>query len=194
MAAGGQNLEELVRRIVSSVHNLTESSNTVISGNNAAGSGNTSNPMVNNVEEDINQRFLLPRALTSTATTAIAAGFNAINDYSYSKYRSRPRRRNPPYEISRQRTPAIQRTNFSRRGARRACERSETSTLKVILLPRPTHSKVPRYRGKLKLQECGLISDGCAFDCSWSESQVRHFLITLFSEKLKDRQVQIQNL
>ena len=41
MAAGGQNLEELVRRIVSSVHNLTESSNTVISGNNAAGSASS---------------------------------------------------------------------------------------------------------------------------------------------------------
>jgi len=100
MAAGGQNLEELVRRIVSSVHNLTESSNTVMSGNNAAGSGNTSNPMVNYVDEEINQRFLLPRASTSTATTATVAGFHANNDYGYSNYRSRPRQRNPPYEIS----------------------------------------------------------------------------------------------
>ena len=130
MVAGGQNSEEPVRRTVSSVHNLTKSSNTVISGNNAAGSGNTSNPMVNNVDEETNQRFLLPRASTSTATTAIAAGFNANNDYGYSNYSSRPRQRNPPYEISRQRTPATQRTNFSRRGSRRACERSETSTLK----------------------------------------------------------------
>ena len=167
MADGGQNLEELVRRIVSSVHNLTESSNTVVSGNNAGGSGNTSNPMVNNVADEINQRFLLPRASTSTVTTATATGFNANNDYSYPNYRSRPRQRNPPHEISRQRTPATQRTNFSRRGSRRARERSETSTLKeVILLPRPTHSKVPKYRGKLNFQECGLISDGCAFDRS----------------------------
>lgn len=83
------------------------------------------------------------------------------------------------------------RLSSSRRGSRSSNEQSETQTLtlkEVVLLPCPTDSKVPKCRGKLRHQECGLISDGCGFDCAWSESQVRQFISTLFTEKLKDRQ------
>lgn len=59
----------------------------------------------------------------------------------------------------------------------------------VILLPHPdpTTTKVPKFHHKLRLQQCGLISDGCAIERAWNESEVRRFLSSLFFEKLKDK-------
>lgn len=173
----GFNLETLVRRIVSSVSSVQHNDN--VSSSPAA-----------NVEEEINQRFQIPRgprsvsqpqSSTSTAGTALAAHFNPSSNYGFTSSRTRRCRqqRNLPYQ-SRQRT-----------SSRRSWEkRSSTGvTLKeVILLPRPSHSKIPKFNSKLKLQECELISDGCGIDRAWSDAEVREFLSTLFKDKLIDRE------
>ena len=57
----------------------------------------------------------------------------------------------------------------------------------VILLPHPTTTKVPKCHRKLRLQQCGLISDGYAIERVWNESEVRRFPSPLFFEKLKDK-------
>lgn len=178
-----ENLEELVRRIVHSVNrNETSHSND---------NGSTSNSVQNRastVKEELNQRLLIPWGAPSNDSTRaqdIAAQFNPNNNYGYTNYRSRQpsRQRNTPYGFSRQRT-STSRPSYSRRGTR---ERpAEVSTLKeVILLPHPTTTKVPKFHHKLRLQQCGLISDDCAIERAWNESEVRRFLSSLFFEKLK---------
>ena len=165
------NLEELVRRIVHSVNrNETSHSND---------NGSTSNSVQNRastVEEELNERFLIPRGAHSNDSTRaqdVAAQFNPNNNYGYTNYRSRQpsRQRNTPYGFSRQRTSTL-RPSYSRRGTR---ERpAEVSTMKeamkeVILLPHPTTRKFPKFHHKLRLQQCGLISDGCAIERAWNE-------------------------
>ena len=165
------NLEELVRRIVHSVNrNETSHSND---------NGSTSNSVQNRastVEEELNERFLIPRGAHSNDSTRaqdVAAQFNPNNNYGYTNYRSRQpsRQRNTPYGFSRQRTSTL-RPSYSRRDTR---ERpAEVSTMKeamkeVILLPHPTTRKFPKFHHKLRLQQCGLISDGCAIERAWNE-------------------------
>ena len=43
----------------------------------------------------------------------------------------------------------------------------------LILLPYPTHTQVPRYEHKRKLQDLGLIIDGFPLEKSWDENQLR---------------------
>ena len=119
--------------------------------------------------------------------TPLAAQFNPNNNYGYKNNRSQQpsRQRNIPYGFSRQRT-STSRPSYSRRGTR--ARPAEVSTMKeVILLPHPTTRKVPKFHHKLRLQQCGLISDGCAIERAWNESEVRRFLSSLFFEKLKDK-------
>ena len=82
-----ENLEELVRRIVHSVNrNETSHSND---------NGSTSNSVQNRastVEEELNERFLIPRGAHSNDSTRaqdVAAQFNPNNNYGYTNYRSR---------------------------------------------------------------------------------------------------------
>ena len=157
-----ENLEQLVRRIVHSV-NRNETSN-------SNGNGSASNSVENRastVEEELNQRFLLPRGVPSNDSTHaqdVTAQFNPNNNYGYTNYRSRQpsRQRNTPYGFSRQET-STSRASYSRRGSR---ERpAKVSTMKgVILLPHPTTMKVAKFHHKLRPQRCGLISDGCAIE------------------------------
>ena len=163
-----------------------------VNGDNSEISSNSVQNGHNSVQEELNQRFSLPRNprdagnVNPSPAQGVAETFNPNQNYGYSNYRSRQpsRQRNSPYAFSRQRTSAGRPGN-SRRDSR---ERPEAPAVKeVILLPRPTATKVPKFHYKLTLQQCGLISDGCAFNRAWNESEVRRFLSSLFIEKLKDR-------
>ena len=97
-----ENLEELVRRIVHSVNR-----NETIHSNDNGSTSNSVQNRASTVEEELNQRFLIPRGAPSNDSTRaqdVAAQFNPNNNYGYTKYRSRQpsRQRNTPYGFSRQ--------------------------------------------------------------------------------------------
>ena len=179
-SSSSSELENLVRRIVSSLNQ------TSFPPGGADGCVQANFP---SVDEEINDRFSIPRAASGRSNTAPSStGTNISAQHAssvdgYTNYRSRSRQRTLQSRLG---FSHSRRSSVSNR--RRDQECTEVNTIKeIVLLPSPTYSKVPRCNHKVKLQKCGLILDGCSIDRSWNEMQVREFFSTLFANKLKDK-------
>ncbi len=116
----------------------------------------------------------------------LARSFNPQQNYGYTNYNRRARMpaRSPaaPYTQSRPGSSCVQR-QFTNKPSQRV----EPPTFKeVILLPKPTYDKVPKYKRKVELHKQGLILDSVPIERWWSESDLRDQIRTIFQHKIKN--------
>lgn len=149
------NLNEIVRRVVSSLQNLpdTASSNTPSRSDDS-----TSSRSFGSVEEEIGQRFQIPRVSSGIA--------NRIHSSRRSE-----RGRFIPYTTK-------------QKGKYKAKPAAELVIKDVCLLPNPDWDQVPRRQVKEDLVKRSLFVDAWSLDKSWSEDQLRAELHSIFKKHI----------
>ena len=162
-----ESIEDIVRRIIRSTQGGIRSSHTAVTSPSSC-------------EEELDQRFNIPRRETtlrdtssndqqnggvnantsssiSTAST-LSNQYNANENYGYTNYNRRQRRAFP---YSRNLGSSSRRPRSTSRSTR-----TEAPTLKeVIVLPKPSWNEVPKYKKKAYLQEKGYIIH-CRFNAN----------------------------
>ena len=179
--AAQEGLEELVRRIIRSAQEGVNSSR-----------ANVTSSAVSTAEEELRQRFNLPRGTgrseTATSTTGSCSASTANNslslqnnpqeNYGYTNSRRQRRLRQAPYH-SRNRGSSTTRPQTAN------ATKLPPTLKEAILLPKPSWKKVPKYAKKADLQERGFIIDSLPIERHWSESQLKEKLTMAFEDKLR---------
>ena len=145
----------IVRRVYSSLNEVQPASQARATLNLGVRT-NTSN----SVEEEMSQRFSLPRGSARGQGRSLT-----------------PLENRPILDDSTRYNPQINYGNSrlaKGKGKGKASKAKETVVNKeLILLHYPTYTQVPRYEHKRKLQDLGLIIDGFPLEKSWDENQLR---------------------
>ena len=155
---GDSQLNDIVRRVVSSLRNLPNDSTNDVS---SSSSGNR--PEHRSIEHELGERFRIPRVPDAASTSA----------------RPLPRGgrgRFVPY------TTAAK----GKKGKSKEKSSAEFIIKNVCLLPSPDWHQVPRRQMKEDLVRRNLFIDAWTLDKSWSEEDLRTELFNLFKDRLSN--------
>jgi hypothetical protein len=151
-------ITDIVRRVVSSLHNIPNAANSE-TGESSSSSSSSRRPDNISVEQELGQRFQLPRVQGNSTSRPSPRGGSG---------------RFVPY------TTAAK----IKRGKAKGKKQAELIIKDVCLLPTPNWNQVPRRHTKEDLVRQNYFVDAWTLDKAWSEEQLRNELYQLFEDRL----------